>query len=108
MPLKFEKWGVIFAKFREGDVFLNRRYSNVAYKGIQMHVFESKRSICQYLYIYYSFSSLINNCLYGFLETRGEFGDPENQYFLRNRGLFKVKVSEKGGGGNREGTNGSH
>ena len=28
---------------------------------------------------------------------RGEFGDPENQRFLRNRGLFKVKVSEKGG-----------
>ena len=27
----------------------------------------------------------------------GEFGDPENQRFLRNRGLFKVKVSEKGG-----------
>ena len=28
---------------------------------------------------------------------RGVFGDPENQRFLRNRGLFKVKVSEKGG-----------
>ena len=28
---------------------------------------------------------------------REEFGDPENQRFLRNRGLFKVNVSEKGG-----------
>ena len=28
---------------------------------------------------------------------RGEFGDPENQRFRRNRGLFRVKVREKGG-----------
>ena len=28
---------------------------------------------------------------------RGEFRDPENQRFLRNRGLYMVKVSEKGG-----------
>ena len=28
---------------------------------------------------------------------RGEFGDPENQRFCSNRGLFRVKVSEKGG-----------
>ena len=28
---------------------------------------------------------------------RGEFGDRENQHFLRNRGLFKIKVSEKEG-----------
>ena len=27
----------------------------------------------------------------------GGFGDLENQLFLRNRGLFNVKVSEKGG-----------
>ena len=27
---------------------------------------------------------------------RGPFWDPRNQLFLRNRGLFKVKVSEKG------------
>ena len=30
-------------------------------------------------------------------EKRGDFGDPENQRFHRNRGLFKAKVSEKGG-----------
>ena len=29
-------------------------------------------------------------------EKRGEFGDPENQLFRRNRGIFRVKVSEKG------------
>ena len=28
---------------------------------------------------------------------RGEFGDPENQRFLRNRGLFQVKVCINGG-----------
>ena len=28
---------------------------------------------------------------------RGDFGDPETQRFLRNRGLFRIKVSEKGG-----------
>ena len=28
---------------------------------------------------------------------RGDFGFPENQRFHRNRGLFKAKVSEKGG-----------
>ena len=28
---------------------------------------------------------------------RGKFGDPENQRFLKNRGLLKVKVSVKGG-----------
>ena len=27
------------------------------------------------------------------------FGDPENQRFLKSRGLFKVKVSVKVGGG---------
>ena len=32
-----------------------------------------------------------------FLLKRGEFWDPKNQRFPRNRGLFKVKVSEKGG-----------
>ena len=31
-----------------------------------------------------------------FLLKRGAFWDPKNQCFLRNRGLFKVKVSEKG------------
>ena len=88
-----------------------------------MHVVESKRSICHYLYImYYVFSSWINNCLYRSIYifqlpitltaediretllsivsdfwTKGGFGDPENQRFLRNWGLFKVKVSEKGG-----------
>ena len=40
-----------------------RKYANFAYKRIQMHVIESKRSVfVQYLYImYYAFSSLINN-----------------------------------------------
>ena len=28
---------------------------------------------------------------------RGDFGDHENQRFHRNRGLFKAKVSKKGG-----------
>ena len=62
MSLKFEKKGCYFslkfAKFRKRVVFLNRRYSNFAYKRIQMHVVESKRSICHYLYIMnYAFSS---------------------------------------------------
>ena len=47
----------MYLKFRKRVVFLNRRYSIFAYKRIQMHVIESKRSICHYLYImYYAFS----------------------------------------------------
>ena len=56
MSLKFEKKGCYFslqfAKFRKRDVFLNRRYSNFAYKRIQMYVIESKRLyviICTYI-----------------------------------------------------------
>ena len=33
----------------------------------------------------------------GISGKRGEFGDPENQRFLKKMGLFKVKVSIKGG-----------
>ena len=42
-----------------------------------------------------------------FLEKRGEFGDPENQRFLRNRGRFN---SQRKGGYilDMENTDGSH
>ena len=65
MSLKFEKKGCYvslkFAKSSKRVVFvqiLNRGYSNFAYKRIQMHVIESKRYLCHYLYImYYAFSA---------------------------------------------------
>ena len=42
--------------------------------------------------------------------NRGAIWDPKNQRFLRNRGLFRVKVSENGGGGvfYMENADGSH
>ena len=71
-----------------------------------MHLFPGSTIKCMDIYLHFSaayYSNYLSHKRNSSMKSQrfqgkgGEFWDPENQRFPKNRGLFKVKVSVKGG-----------